>query len=151
MLTWWGTIALSLSHLIHQAARQLGHAKCKPVIITLYARWYPYIEGILPKGPYLPCVSIAGRALLAGYHRHRVDHLNNCKPEIQQRVAKNIVETVCFSVFSALHVLMTKQRYAQGHLQSQCWTNSGPMCAHYLIPSLQIGSVNINDKCGVLC
>ena len=27
------------------------------------------IKGILPKGPYLPCVSMAGRALLAGYHR----------------------------------------------------------------------------------
>ena len=29
-----------------------------------------HIEGILPKGPYLPCVSMAGRALLAGYHRY---------------------------------------------------------------------------------
>ena len=29
-----------------------------------------YIEGILPKGPYLPCLSMAGRALLAGYHRY---------------------------------------------------------------------------------
>ena len=28
------------------------------------------IEGILPKGPYLPCVSMAGMALLAGYHRY---------------------------------------------------------------------------------
>ena len=28
------------------------------------------IEGILPKGPYLPCVSMADRALLAGYHRN---------------------------------------------------------------------------------
>ena len=28
-----------------------------------------HFEGILPKGPYLPCVSKAGRALLAGYHR----------------------------------------------------------------------------------
>ena len=28
-----------------------------------------YFEGILPKGPYLACVSMAGRALLAGYHR----------------------------------------------------------------------------------
>ena len=28
------------------------------------------IEGILPKGPYLPCVSMAGRALSAGYHRY---------------------------------------------------------------------------------
>ena len=26
-------------------------------------------EGILPKGPYRPCVSMAGRALLAGYPR----------------------------------------------------------------------------------
>ena len=25
------------------------------------------LEGILPKGPYLPCVSMAGRAILAGY------------------------------------------------------------------------------------
>ena len=29
-----------------------------------------YIEGILPKGPYPPCVSMAGRALLAGCHRY---------------------------------------------------------------------------------
>ena len=28
------------------------------------------IEGILPKRHYLPCVSMAGRALLAGYHRY---------------------------------------------------------------------------------
>ena len=28
-----------------------------------------YLEGILPKGPYLPCVSMAGMALLAGYPR----------------------------------------------------------------------------------
>ena len=28
-----------------------------------------HIKGILPKGPYRPCVSMAGRALLAGYHR----------------------------------------------------------------------------------
>ena len=31
---------------------------------------YWHIEGILPKGPYLPCVSMAGRALFAGYPRH---------------------------------------------------------------------------------
>ena len=31
---------------------------------------YAYIEGILPKGPYLPCVSMAGRALLTRCHRH---------------------------------------------------------------------------------
>ena len=26
-------------------------------------------EGTLPKGPYLPCVNMAGKAVLAGYHR----------------------------------------------------------------------------------
>ena len=29
--------------------------------------WHHHFEDILPKGPYLPCVSMAGRALLAGY------------------------------------------------------------------------------------
>ena len=29
-----------------------------------------HIEGILPNGPYLPCVSMAGRVLLAGYHQY---------------------------------------------------------------------------------
>ena len=43
---------------------------------------HPYFEGILPKGPYLPCVSMAGRTLLAGYHRFaryvqpRFKHIN---------------------------------------------------------------------------
>ena len=39
---------------------------------NLVARGLPVeyeFEGILPKGPYLPCVSMAGGALLAGYHR----------------------------------------------------------------------------------
>ena len=31
---------------------------------------HTYIYGILPKGPYLPCVSMAGWALLAGYQRY---------------------------------------------------------------------------------
>ena len=30
-----------------------------------------WIEGIPPKGPYLPCESMAGRALLAGYRRNK--------------------------------------------------------------------------------
>ena len=31
------------------------------------------IEGILPKGPYLPCLHMTDRALLAGYPRNIVD------------------------------------------------------------------------------
>ena len=38
-----------------------------------------HIEGILPKSPYLPCVSMAGRALLAGPHRC-VSHHEDRKP-----------------------------------------------------------------------
>ena len=37
-------------------------------IVVEMPHWY--IKGILPKGPYLPCISMAGRALLAGYHRY---------------------------------------------------------------------------------
>ena len=33
-----------------------------------------HIEGIQPKGPYLPCVSMAGRALLAGCPRYIRQH-----------------------------------------------------------------------------
>ena len=33
-------------------------------------------DGILPKGPYLPCVSMTGRALLAGYPRFRVNYIS---------------------------------------------------------------------------
>ena len=36
---------------------------------------HSHVEGILPKGPYLPCVSMAGRALLAGYLRC-IDHVS---------------------------------------------------------------------------
>ena len=50
------------------------------VIWASYGQWWAkffhimtssclQIEGILPKEPYLPCISMAGRALLAGYHR----------------------------------------------------------------------------------
>ena len=45
---------------------QLSNPSDLPCLITNGL----YIEGILPKGPYLPCVSMAGRALLAGYHQY---------------------------------------------------------------------------------
>ena len=35
----------------------------------LSGAWSLIIEGILPKGPYLPCLRMADRALLAGYPR----------------------------------------------------------------------------------
>ena len=36
-----------------------------------------YIDGILPKGPYPPCLRMADRALLAGYPRYEGDRRNS--------------------------------------------------------------------------
>ena len=38
--------------------------------IITFINTFPYMEDILPKGPYLPCLSMADRALLAEYHRY---------------------------------------------------------------------------------
>ena len=40
------------------------------ILYHLLSLLFLYIEGILPKGPYLPCVSMAGRALFAGFPRY---------------------------------------------------------------------------------
>ena len=56
--SWWG-------NLVRVLAALLVLCVVNPPII----QWM-HIDGILPKGPYLPCVSMAGRALLAGYHRY---------------------------------------------------------------------------------
>ena len=40
------------------------------MITAYYGR--SYIQGILPKGPYPPCLRMADRALLAGYPRHLI-------------------------------------------------------------------------------
>ena len=37
--------------------------------LIMFFSYLSSVEGILPKGPYLPCVSMAGRPFLAGYHR----------------------------------------------------------------------------------
>ena len=37
--------------------------------------YWPFIEGILPKGPYPPCLRMADRALLAGYPRYKGNRL----------------------------------------------------------------------------
>ena len=60
------SVILRYSHYIGLGNNLLpGGTKPLPKPILTYQ-----IEGILPKGPYLPCVSMAGRALLAGYHHN---------------------------------------------------------------------------------
>ena len=58
-----------------------------------------HIEGVLPKGPYLPCVSMADRALLAGYHRHM-----HCSELSQHRFREQFVAWL-----------------APSHYLTQCW------------------------------
>ena len=58
--------------------------------------FFIYIEGILPKGPYLPCVSMAGRALLAGYHRY----VNG----FMQKLRNSIANTLELRLFCTEHI-----------------------------------------------
>ena len=73
---------------------------------------HPYIDGILPKGPYPPCLRMADRALLAGYHRH-VHTPISTSFKAKQRLKSSAVRVsnTCpnaFSVFSLsiLHLFM---------------------------------------------
>ena len=40
------------------------------LLVFLPNVYQPDIDGILPKGPYPPCLRMADRALSAGYHRY---------------------------------------------------------------------------------
>ena len=42
---------------------------CYMKMITIDTKTRTHFDGILPKGPYPPCLRMADRALLAGYHR----------------------------------------------------------------------------------
>ena len=64
-------------------------------------------EGILPKGPYLPCVSMAGRALLAGY------------PRIIHVICRFMQKVSHCCRWINLHIWLSK-RPEQGH-QRGCW------------------------------
>ena len=61
-------IVLFLQSYTSESQQQVG-ARCRKLQVSRVG--CRYIEGIVPKGPYLPCTSMAGRALLAGYHRYR--------------------------------------------------------------------------------
>ena len=64
------------SNELQSLANMAGYLDCSPSNDCLkdsyfLFNWSPvvlHIEGILPIGPYRPCLSMAGRALLVGYH-----------------------------------------------------------------------------------
>ena len=84
------------------------------------------IEGILPKGPYLPYVSMAGRALLARYHRYvifkQISVIDGWG--ISCEIAL-IWMSVDFADDQATLVqVMAWCRQATSHYLNQCWPRS---------------------------
>ena len=71
---WAGMVLLTVGQLTPLQPRlaiiiTMDHVRpCRfmPALLVVLCQ---YFEGLLPKGPYLPCLSMASRALLAGYHR----------------------------------------------------------------------------------
>ena len=63
-----GTVSSSLIY--DQKARHLYTFQIKKRVKFNLRISTLYIDGILPKGPYPPCLRMAGRALLAGYPRY---------------------------------------------------------------------------------
>ena len=87
-ITFWN-ISENETHFIHFHINGLVQERCNSIDNTLelhffalthrHNGWYVWqtqsneicqIEGILPKGPYPPCLRMADRALLAGYPRN---------------------------------------------------------------------------------
>ena len=74
---WIGAQAIIWTNVVQDhwyLIKTLGYNEC--IDDLMHRRSHPYLEGILPKGPYQPCVSMAGRALLAGYHRSYILNLH---------------------------------------------------------------------------
>ena len=92
-----------------------------------------YIEGILPKGPYPPCLRMADRALLAGYPRYM--HCWTGSPS---------VEILAYHLFGVKLLskpqITSDQSHPKDHhneitLESYCWSLcchsvQGQMCWH---------------------
>ena len=56
---------------LHPLDTPSSHAPSGTGTVFLRQQWlHPHIDGILPTGPYPPCLCMADRALLAGYPRH---------------------------------------------------------------------------------
>ena len=104
---------------------------CPHLLIILSAgiSLLSYIEGILPKVPYLPCVSMAGRALLAGYPRHmRLWYRWNVCPLYYERgIGMNISHCYAYdiSIVQILTWLTTNKKVCSKWKQ---WNNCKKQC-----------------------
>ena len=66
---------------------------------------WPYIDGILPKGPYPPCLRMADRALSAGYPRHMA--ITDIPVRQWQRDMLPCVLRIWSAVVNVVNVLIT--------------------------------------------
>ena len=92
--TWWDTIfflqaIFGLIPWLSFIAMLLMEFNMSYMSFTIWnvVGWKPYLEGILPKGPYPSCLRMADRALLAGYPR----------PVTSSRKPWLMCPTICFS------------------------------------------------------
>ena len=111
---WWGG---QMSRIVTGVTSDVG-VPSTYLVITMIST---HIEGILPKGPYLPCVSMAVRALLAGCPRYT---LNCCC-----KIILNPVGIYIFFLQSEWHTY--KQTFThcnQTFLPSAAFSTDG--CSH---------------------
>ena len=81
-------------YFMYPLKQPLRHANCFQKVQNCQT----HIEGILPKGPHQPCLRMAGRALLAGYHRYDTWIWTSLCPQIYHHSLE------------------------PGHHQPQCWS-----------------------------
>ena len=115
------------------------------------------IEGILPKGPYLPCVSMEGRALLVGYPRNAlldfymycvtpviisamfINYLGNVMDERKHRLGEETDEWIprCLETF---HPTSPRSTITFAEKSFICWSNVIWVAfSPYLLYSIYIG------------
>ena len=77
-----------------------GNSSSSPPMCA-YLAYNQHVEGILPKGPYLPCVSMADRALMAGYRR--CDHAHTPPTHIRMKPMHNLIR---YRPYAHLHTTL---------------------------------------------
>ena len=106
--------------------------------MSLLTQITPYYDGILPKGPYLPCVSMAGRALLAGYHRIYDSMLsthNSNSYHCDSALVIKLIVSETKSV-SSLAIFLTSFLFLTITFGKIKWRVSSSNCLHFPFSSL---------------
>ena len=86
-----------------------------------FNKYSAYIDGILPKGPYPPCLRMADRAFLAGYPRYGKCSADNIMPIlIDISVIDQAVHWFYLLFATYMYILYTVKQYAFCLAQIKC-------------------------------